>query len=68
MDKLIQIVSQKAGIGEDQARTAVETVVKFLKDRLPGPLAGQLDSALSDSGQGGEQSKSGSLGSKIPGL
>ena len=44
-----QLVAQKTGIAEEQARTAVMTVLGFLKDRLPGPLAGQLDGILGGS-------------------
>ena len=43
MDEIIRQVTERAGISEAQARTAVETVVGFLKNRLPEPLAGQLD-------------------------
>jgi uncharacterized protein (DUF2267 family) len=48
MDELIKLVSSKAGIQEAQAKTAVETVVKFLKEKLPAPIAGQLDALLSN--------------------
>lgn len=50
MEELIKQVSEKTGISESQARTAVETVVGFLKQRLPTPLAGQVDNALAASG------------------
>jgi hypothetical protein len=46
MDELIKQVTEKTGISEAQARTAVETVVGFLKDKLPAPIAGQLDGVL----------------------
>jgi uncharacterized protein (DUF2267 family) len=46
MDELVKLVSQKAGIPEAQARQAVETVLGFLKEKLPAPVAGQLDAAL----------------------
>ena len=46
MDELVKLVSKKVGINEEQARQAVETVVGFLKEKLPEPLAGQLESAL----------------------
>ena len=49
MDELIKQVSERSGISEDKARTAVETVVGFLKDRLPAPIAGQVDNALNSS-------------------
>ena len=46
MDELIKQVTERTGISEAQARTAVDTVVGFLKNRLPAPLAGQLDSVI----------------------
>ncbi|HBX69083.1 MAG TPA: hypothetical protein DEH25_06805 [Chloroflexi bacterium] len=46
MEELIKLVSQKAGISDDQAKKAVDTVVGFLKDKLPGPAAAQLDALL----------------------
>lgn len=52
MDQVVSMVQERTGIDEDKARTAVETVADFLKDRLPGPIAGQIDSVLSGSGGG----------------
>jgi uncharacterized protein (DUF2267 family) len=46
MDELIKLVAKKAGISEAQAKQAVETVLNFLKDKLPAPLAGQIEAAL----------------------
>jgi hypothetical protein len=46
MDELVKQVTQRTGISEAQARTAVDTVVGFLKQRLPEPIGGQLDSLL----------------------
>jgi uncharacterized protein (DUF2267 family) len=43
MDELIKLVTSKAGISEAQAREAVETVLGFLKEKLPAPLGGQVD-------------------------
>lgn len=43
MDELIKQVTERTGISEQQARGAVETVLGFLKNKLPEPLAGQLD-------------------------
>ena len=37
MDELIKLVSEKTGLPEATARVAVETVLGFLKDRLPAP-------------------------------
>ena len=46
MDELVKMVAAKVGISEAQAKQAVETVLGFLKDKLPEPIAGQLDAAL----------------------
>ena len=50
MNDLIQLVAQKAGISPDQAKTAVETVVGFVKGKLPEPIAGQVESFLQSQG------------------
>lgn len=46
MDELIKQVAERTGISEDKARTAIETVLGFLKNRLPAPVAGQLDGVI----------------------
>ena len=50
MDELVKLVVKKTGISEPQARQAVETVLGFLKTKLPAPIAGQIDAALKGSG------------------
>lgn len=47
MNELINMVKSKAGISDDQAKQAVETVINALKQRLPSSLSSQIDSALS---------------------
>ena len=51
MDEIAKLVAEKTGLSEEKAKVAVETVLGFLKDRLPGPIAGQIDSVLA--GEGG---------------
>lgn len=46
MDELIELVSKKAKIDENSAKVAVNTVLDFLKDRLPEPFASQVDSVI----------------------
>jgi hypothetical protein len=53
MEQLINQVAQRTGIPADKARTAVDTVVGYLKQHLPGPVASQLDAAVSGEGGGG---------------
>ncbi len=50
MEELIKLVSQKTGLPEAQAKVAVDTVLGFLKQKLPAPLAGQLDGLLEGGG------------------
>ncbi len=50
MDELISMVSEKAGITTEQAKTAVTTVLDYLKSKLPAPVASQLDSLLGGAG------------------
>jgi uncharacterized protein (DUF2267 family) len=53
MDELINQVAQRTGLAPDKARVAVETVLGFMKTRLPAPIASQLDSALAGGGGSG---------------
>jgi hypothetical protein len=62
MDELIKLVSDKTGLSEDMAKMAVDTVLGFLKQKLPAPVAGQIDSVL-----GGSSNPSG-LGGIAQGL
>lgn len=55
MDELVNTLSQKTGLPEDKARVAVETVVNYIKSKLPESVAGQVDSALT--GEGGSISE-----------
>jgi hypothetical protein len=52
VDQLITLVTERTGISQDQAREAVQTVIGFLKDKLPGPIASQLDGVLGGQGAG----------------
>ncbi len=65
MDEIVQQVAQRAGIPEDKARMAVQTVLSQLETHLPGPIAAQLRSHLSG---GGEAGAGGGLGDVAKGL
>jgi uncharacterized protein (DUF2267 family) len=64
MDELIKRITEKTGISEDQARSAVTTVTGFLKEKLPAPIAGQIDNVLSGAG-GGVTDKLGDAAAKV---
>ena len=53
MDELIKLVAGKVGISAEQAEQAVNTVLGFLKDKLPEPIAGQLENIVGGSGGAG---------------
>jgi hypothetical protein len=52
MEELINLVVAKTGLSESHARLAVDTVVSFLKSKLPAPLASQIDGLLAGGGAG----------------
>ena len=55
MNEIIQRLVDKTGLSEDKARAAVDTVMGFLKEKLPAPIASQIDSVMSGgAGEGGE--------------
>ena len=64
MDELIKQITEKTGISEEQARTAANTVIGFLKSRLPEPIAGQIDNLTGQTSAGGL----GDMASKVGGL
>jgi len=46
MEEIINLVVEKTGISETQAQVAVTTVLDFIKNKLPVPLAYQVDSLV----------------------
>lgn len=50
MEELIKKLTQKVGISEAQAKSAVDTVVSFLKDKMPAGIGGQIESFLKGGG------------------
>jgi hypothetical protein len=62
MDELVNLVSQKTGLSEEMSKQVVTIVLDYLKQQLPEPIAGQIDSLL----QGGGDSAD--LGGLVQGL
>lgn len=54
MDQLIQTIQQRTGLDAEQARGAAQAAADFFKDKLPDPIAGQIDGILSGQGVEGE--------------
>ncbi len=53
MDELVNLVSQKTGLSEEMSKQAAEVVINHLKEKLPEPIAGQIDGFLSGEGATG---------------
>ena len=56
MDQLIAMITEKTGLSADKAEEVVGMVIGFVKDKLPGPIASQLDGLMdggADAGDGG---------------
>ncbi|CAN5441352.1 hypothetical protein BH11BAC1_BH11BAC1_10380 [soil metagenome] len=67
MEALIKMVSEKTGITEAQATTAVNTVVTFLKDKMPAGIGSQVESFVKG-GTGSVGDIAGGLKDKIGGV
>lgn len=46
MDELVKLLGQKFGLKEETAKQVVGVVTDYLKEKLPAPLAGQIDGLL----------------------
>ncbi|HIE57363.1 MAG TPA: hypothetical protein EYP88_03910 [Anaerolineales bacterium] len=46
MDELVKMVADKTGISNEQARMAVDIVVDFIKQKMPGSTGEQLAALL----------------------
>jgi hypothetical protein len=67
MDELINLVVQKTGISQDDARKAVEVVVNALKSKLPAPIASHVDSFLAGEMSGGMDTLTSEAGEMLKG-
>ena len=72
MDELINQITERTGIPHDVAKQAADVVIGFLKQKLPGPVGSQIDTALGmhapGDGANQPQEASGGLGHMLGGL
>ena len=54
MEDLIKKLTESAGINEEQAAKAIETVVNFIKDKLPPMMHGVVDNFIGSSNDASE--------------
>jgi hypothetical protein len=50
MEELYALVVKKTGLPKEQAKMAVDTVIGFLKSKLPAPIAAEVDAVLGGKG------------------
>ena len=65
MEELIKRITEQTGISADQAKSAINTVSGYLKEKLPAPLASQVDNVLNG---GGMSDTLGNAASKLGGM
>ena len=46
MEELAKVIAERTGLPADQALSAAQTAVDFIKSRLPESMAGYVDMAL----------------------
>ena len=70
MEEIVKVVIAKTGLSEEHARLAVDTVLSFLKTKLPAPVASQIDGLLAGGGLAGAVSglDLGSIGGALGGM
>ncbi len=62
MNELVKMVADKVGLPEDKAQQATDTVINYVKGKLPGPVASQIDNVVGRGGSGGGGNIAGKMG------
>lgn len=50
MEDLVKLIVQQVNITEEQAKQTVNTVLRYVRDQLPAPMAAQVDTFLASGG------------------
>ena len=61
MEELLKTIQEKTGLPVDKAQDVIETVVGFIADKLPGPIASQVKGFLGGDDDGGDTGGAGGL-------
>ncbi len=64
MEQLINMLVEQTGISEEAAQQAVQVVISYIQERLPGPVADQIDGLLS----GADDSQGEDIGGTLKGM
>jgi hypothetical protein len=52
MNELVNLIMKKTGLPQAMAQTVANTVLDFIKNKLPAPVASEVDLFLKNEGQG----------------
>ena len=66
MNELIQRLMDKAGLSQEQAASAMQIVLGLVKEKLPAPVAMQVESILAGGAEGG--TALGGMGAALGGM
>ena len=53
MDELINLMAEKTSLSPELSKQVVNIVLDFLQQKLPAPIAGQIDAALGSGAKAG---------------
>ncbi len=68
MDELIKQITAKTGISDDQAKQAIDMAMGFAKEKLPAPIASQLDGLIGGGNSGGAGGMMGMVQDQLGGM
>ncbi len=68
MDELVNQITQRTGISQNQAQQAVQVTVNFLKQRLPPQIASQVENFIGTQGGKGMGGMMGQSGQTLGGM
>ena len=67
MDELIAAIAEKTGLPVEKAKDAAQAALDFIKEKLPDPIASQIDGFLSGNA-GGISDAIGGVTDKLKGM
>ncbi|MBK9711144.1 MAG: hypothetical protein IPO81_07355 [Kouleothrix sp.] len=68
MEEVVKLITERTGLPADQARAAAQTVIDFLKSKLPESMAGYVDMALNSGAIDGIAGQAGGMLGGLGGL
>ncbi len=50
MDEIYNLVAEKTGLSKAQSKEVVDLVINIIKEKLPGPVASEIDNFIANNG------------------